>query len=161
MSEDEKKIEVYVSDLAKAIIEGTATEEQRGIALQCIQITLATAMVSGVKQVTAPIDSLRNLQERLADYVSQQMIVKIDDQSMAPEKALEHLIEISDMQVKILELERKIIQGRDLMPSGLLSDDEKLVMKLLKSFSTKSEKQKFLALVQQQLAESNGEEASE
>ena len=97
----------------------------------------------------------------MADYVSQQMIVKIDDQSMAPEKALEHLIEISDMQVKILELERKIIQGRDLMPSGLLSDDEKLVMKLLKSFSTKSEKQKFLALVQQQLTESNGEEVSE
>ena len=51
---------------------------------------------------------------------------------------------LQNKQLQILELYRKIVQGKEMFSTEILSDDERKVLKLLKSFKTPEEKEKFI-----------------
>ena len=66
---------------------------------------------------------------------------------------LDEYREILGAQLSIIESQRKIVQGKSLFPEETLSDDEKMVVRLFKSFSTEQEKKKFMNLVKETMKE--------
>ena len=62
--------------------------------------------------------------------------------------------DIQGSQLRFADLYRKIVQSpKGIFPEDLISEEEKKVVKLFKSFKTPEEKQKFLQICQEHLNE--------
>lgn len=135
-----------VEQLAQSIIDGTATEEQQGTAVKVMQTSMSANLLIGMKSLANNIARFNDLYERLFQRFSETLESQID--ILPPETLYKYLSDLQSKQLLILDLYRKTVQGKDLFSSEILSDDEKKVIKLLKSFNTPEEKAKFLELVE-------------
>lgn len=141
-----------ITSLAKSIQNGTATKEQLGSALQAMQIGMSTSLIEELGEASKPFLRLRDLQERLATIINNKLEALLQADSIDLSTAVQHLQSLQEMQYKVLDLKRKIVQGRELIPTSLLSEEERAVVKLFQSFSTKSEKEEFMKLVYERLS---------
>lgn len=138
-----------VEQLAQSIIDGTATEEQQGTAVKVMQTSMSANLLIGMKSLANNIARFNDLYERLFQRFSETLESQID--ILPPETLYKYLSDLQSKQLLILDLYRKTVQGKDLFSSEILSEDEKKVIKLLKSFNTPEEKTKFLELVESTL----------
>lgn len=142
-----------LSSIVKSVLEGTATEEQQGIIARQVQINLSATLVSGMQTLYSTIiestQTLNAAQAKLAQRLETEADV------MSIDKLASVVDNMQSQQLKILDLYRRIVNGKELFPQGVLSEEEKQVVKLLNSFSSKEEKQKFLKVVKETLSVQN------
>ena len=138
-----------IETLAKRVSEGIATEQEIGVVLKQLQISLATSMLQELQEYNKSLDALKEIRMRLIDRLETIIITDID--LMDVDTVTNLLKETSDMQMDNLDFQRKLIQGKSIFDFNTLSDEEKQVVQLMNSFSSLEEKQKFLQLVQEQL----------
>lgn len=142
-----------LSQLAESLVKGLATEEQYGAAARLLQTGLAANMVSGLSTVT---DKLQRLQ-RLANNVYDEMETRLSPESLASMEldTLNDIFKnIHAASINILDLERKIAQGRNLIETPVLSSEEQMVVKLFSSFSSQKEKKAFLEIAKEYMSKS-------
>lgn len=138
-----------IETLAKRVSEGIATEQEIGVVLKQLQISLATSMLQELQEYNKSLDALKEIRMRLIDRLETIIITDID--LMDVDTVTNLLKETSDMQMDNLDFQRKLIQGKSIFDFNTLSDEEKQVVQLMNSFSSLEEKQKFLQLVQEKL----------
>lgn len=138
-----------IETLAKRVSEGIATEQEIGVALKQLQISLATSMLQELQDYNKSLDALKEIRMRLIDRLETIIITDID--LMDVDTVTNLLKETSDMQMNNLDFQRKLIQGKSIFDFSTLSDEEKQVVQLMNSFTSLEEKQKFLQLVQEKL----------
>ena len=138
-----------IETLAKRVSEGIATEQEIGVVLKQLQISLATSMLQELQEYNKSLDALKEIRMRLIDRLETIIITDID--LMDVDTVTNLLKETSDMQMDNLDFQRKLIQGKSIFDFNTLSDEEKQVVQLMNSFTSLEEKQKFLQLVQEQL----------
>lgn len=146
--------------LAKKIAEGTANREERGIALKTINTQLAIEMVTGLDDVKEYLGTMKKLRAKM----SEKFIAKIEEQlecdELDPELMYQYMNSISTKELQLVEAYRKLIQGgRALFDEDTLSEEDRTVIRLLRSFSTNDEKSKFFNLVTQYLRDKNFQDA--
>lgn len=138
-----------IETLAKRVSEGIATEQEMGVVLKQLQISLATSMLQELQHYNKSLDALKEIRMRLIDRLETIIITDID--LMDVDTVTNLLKETSDMQMDNLDFQRKLIQGKSIFDFSTLSDEEKQVVQLMNSFTSLEEKQKFLQLVQEKL----------
>ena len=142
-----------MSDVTKSLKElsntGVSVESDTGSALRSIKLALSSSMVSGIDNLYTQINSLQQSSDRLIRRINQLLEETVDVISL--EDASKLMDTIQTKQIQILDLYRKVIQTKELFPSDTLSEEEKQVLRLLKSFTTDEQKQKFFKIVQETL----------
>ena len=138
-----------IETLAKRVSEGIATEQEIGVVLKQLQISLATSMLQELQEYNKSLDALKEIRMRLIDRLETIIITDID--LMDVDTVTNLLKETSNMQMDNLDFQRKLIQGKSIFDFSTLSDEEKQVVQLMNSFTSLEEKQKFLQLVQEKL----------
>ena len=138
-----------IETLAKRVSEGIATEQEIGVVLKQLQISLATSMLQELQEYNKSLDALKEIRMRLVDRLETIIITDID--LMDVDTVTNLLKETSKIQMDNLDFQRRLIQGKSIFDFNTLSDEEKQVVQLMNSFSSLEEKQKFLKLVQEKL----------
>lgn len=131
--------------LSQKLMDGTATEEEKGTALKLLQTSLSVTMATGVSSLYNQINSLNGTMERL--FTRMEAALQDQIELMSAEDCYDFIQKIQSKQIQVLDLYRKIVQGKELFATSALTEEEKMVIKLMKSFKSVDEKNKFFSLV--------------
>jgi len=144
------KIKEDISEVVQRVIDGTATESEKGLVLKTMQNSLSANLVGGLNDVFA---SMQSLNAMAVDAIAKLEEYYELNKDLLDQKALMDFIgEVQNRQLRLLELNRKISQGNNpLFAQDTLSEEERKVVKLFKSFRTNAEKAAFMRLVDQEL----------
>lgn len=133
--------------LSKKIQEGMATKEERGIALKNVNTQMAVELVSSLDTMKNQNAGLSKLRGLLADKLTQKGEQAIKDDSLDLNDLMTYVSTLTDMELKVADMYRKIIQGnRLLFDEDSMSEEQKVVVRLLNSFETFEQKRNFLNL---------------
>lgn len=138
-------------DLGTLIEQGISTEAQKGTAVKSVHLLLQSALSKGTMNILKKIESLSDILDRAVDQLNIRVDSGLDTWELADVIRLVDIIQTKQLQV--LDLLRKVSQAsKPLFSEQVLSEDERKVVRLFKSFTTEAEKAKFLALVDEQLS---------
>lgn len=138
-----------VNTLVEQVVEGTATESEVGVALKSLRNQMSVNLIKSLSQSYESISAFNE--------VLQDAIVKFSDhytesaEVLEMETLLKYIDVITSKQIALAELIRKTVQGRELFDSTTMSDDERKVLRLFKSFKSAEDKARFLHLVELEL----------
>lgn len=143
--------ETDITKLAELVRQGIADEKEQGLALKAIKTAMSVSMAEGMKNIMIPMQRLTVLADSAITVLEDRWVA---ESSTMPVKNLMNFIDgIQSKQIQILDLYRKTIQGNELISGETLSEEEKIVVKLFKSFKSNKEKEKFLELCRKELNE--------
>lgn len=135
-----------VQRTASLISQGVADEQSKGMAMRNIKNGMALKLSVGLDSMLRQLTAQGELLSRAIEKHNEMLMASIEADTCSIDDLREFIDSTQAKQVQILELYRRTIQGKDLFDSQSLSDDEKMVLKLFKSFRSKEEKEKFLTL---------------
>lgn len=138
--------------LAQSVVDGVATEEQRGMATRAVQNQLSLSLLGILNDATVSANRLNDTCNKALTLYLEKVNAALDQDLVSEESLLKIIDTIQSKQIQIAELYRKIIQSpKGLFSEDCLSEEEKKVMRLFKSFKTVEERKKFLELCSKQL----------
>ena len=134
--------------LADKIKQGLATKEERGIALKTINTQLAIDLVSSLDDIKGYVSKLKNVRDKVRD----KMVEKLDFALECDELSLDDLFKYSNSiianEMRITEMYRQVIQGnRMLFDEDSLSEEDRTLLRVLRSFATEDDKKEFFDIV--------------
>lgn len=151
-----------IGALSNSISNGLASEQDVGLVLRTIQTTLSCKLLSNLESTNKGFEELNSLLQRCISKFNAQVTQLLEADAISHDELASVISSIQKNQLAFLELQRKIIQSPNkLFSDDLLSNDERKLLSLLKSFKTPEEKVKFLKLVSTALNSSNDFEGSE
>lgn len=140
---NEKDINVDV--LSRKIQEGMATREERGIALKNVNTQMAVELVASLNTMKEQNVGLMELRGLLAKKLNKRGRQAIEDDSMELDELMDMVSTLTDMELKVADMYRKVLQGsRLLFDEDSMSEEQKIVVRLLNSFETFEQKRNFL-----------------
>ena len=134
--------------LAKKIAEGTANREERGLSLKMINTQLAIEYVTGLDDVKAFVERLKELRGKMQDKFIEKVEEQMDAEEIEPEVMFQYLNAISNKELQLVSEYRKLLQGnRQLFDEDTMSEEDRVILRLLRSFSSTDQKRDFFKLV--------------
>lgn len=149
--EKSKELQAMVS----SIMDGNATVEELGVAVKALQTKMSVALISGVDSVLKSLNESTKVLDTAVSKFNEKIKIDVETDLLETKELLEIIERMQNQQLKVLDLQRKIVQGKELIPQPSLSDEEKQVITLLKSFSSQEDKVKFLNVVKDTLKKDN------
>lgn len=146
-----KELQAMVS----SIMDGNATVEELGVAVKALQTKMSVALISGVDSVLKSLQDSTQVLDFVVSKFNEKIKVDVETDLLETKELLEIIERVQNQQLKVLDLQRKIVQGKELIPQPSLSDEEKQVITLLNSFSSQEDKIKFLNVVKDTLKKDN------
>lgn len=138
--------------LAQSVVDGVATEEQHGMATRAVQNQLSLSLLGILNDTTVSVNRLNETCNKALNIYLEKVNADLDQDLVSEESLLKLIDTIQSKQIQIAELYRKVIQSpKGLFAEDCLSEEEKKVMRLFKSFKTVEERKKFLELCNKQL----------
>jgi len=142
-----------LESVVSKIQEGIASEESRGMILRTVTTALSVQLVSSMDKLQNQMNRLSAISDRLITRFEETSLPLIEQDAITPEKMFEYITVIQKNQAAIVDLYRKIVQSPNtLFPDNAMSDEEKKVIQLFKSFNTPEKRKKFLALCEEAMA---------
>jgi hypothetical protein len=144
-------------ELVQLILDGEAQASDIQAASRVLQLKLASDLVATQQKLTGWVESLSSFNDRLMGRFTDQFNVEIE--SMTLEQCTDLIQFVTGRQIAILEVQRKIAQGKNLLESTpTMTEEERTYMQMIKTFSPK-EKKVFYSLLQERITEisKNGE----
>lgn len=142
MSENLVLTENDLKGIQNAIVHGVANQEQVAQLSRIVSVAIVSDLVEGTKTIKSTISPLIDLQRTIFSKLQERIEVDID--TMELKDILELLKFLHNSQVSVLELERKIAQGKNLFESvPTITEEERNVLRMLKSFQTEEERMIF------------------
>ena len=134
--------------LAKKIAEGTANREERGLSLKMINTQLAIEYVTGLDDVKAFVERLKELRKKMSDKFIEKVEKQMDAEEIAPEVMFQYITSISNKELQLVSEYRKLLQGnRQLFDEDTMSEEDRVILRLLRSFSSTDQKRDFFNIV--------------
>lgn len=134
--------------LAKKIAEGTANREERGLSLKMINTQLAIEYVTGLDDVKAFVERLKELRLKMQDKFIEKIERQMDAEEIEPEIMFQYLTSISNKEMQLVSEYRKLLQGnRQLFDEDTMSEQDRIVLRLLRSFGSPDQKKDFLKII--------------
>lgn len=146
--------------LAKKIAEGTANREERGISLKMINTQLAIEYVTGLDDIKAFIERLKELRKKMSDKFVKKIEEQIELDAIEPETMFQYLMSINNRELQLVSEYRKLLQGnRQLFDEDTMSEDDKVIMRLLRSFGSIDQKRDFLRIATKYMQDKRTQDA--
>lgn len=142
---------------AKLIQAGEARTEELGSALRSIQTSLATDLAGGMSSVLEAFRTQNDLYIKALNKYNESLDAALDLDAVPREELAAFIDKTQTKQIQLLDLYRKVVQGSPLFDTETISNDERLVLRLFRSFSCEAEKQEFLKICKERLAKFSDE----
>lgn len=134
--------------LVKKIAEGTANREERGLSLKMINTQLAIEYVTGLDDVKAFVERLKELRKKMSDKFIEKVEKQMDAEEIEPEVMFQYITSISNKELQLVSEYRKLLQGnRQLFDEDTMSEEDRVILRLLRSFSSTDQKRDFFNIV--------------
>lgn len=142
------KEETSVDVLSRKLQQGLATKEERGVVLKTINTQLAVDLVSSMDGVRDSIERLKKLKNKVTNKFIEKAELALECDDMSIDDLQTMLNNIMDNEMKVVDLYRKVLQGnRMLFEEDSLSEEDKIILRVLRSFATNDEKKDFIGFV--------------
>ncbi len=146
--------------LAKKIAEGTANREERGLSLKMINTQLAIEYVTGLDDVKSFVERLKDLRGKMSEKFVEKVERQLDADEIEPELLFQYISSISNKELQLVAEYRKLLQGnRQLFDEDTLSEEDRVIMRLLRSFSSTDQKRDFFNIVNEYMRDKNTQDA--
>jgi len=145
-----------VTNMVVKVLEGQSTTEQVGIFNRLLNTALAQDLVQGQQALIRTLSGFEEVSQKLQNAIDQKLQVEVE--TMELKELFEYYEKIQSYALRVLDLQRKIVQGKDLFPSDILSEEEKAFLSILKSFRTDAEKTDFVNKIKQIQAEKDAKQ---
>lgn len=140
-----------LTEISPEVAEGTATDTEFSVALKAIQNAMSMTLVQRAGTLERSLARFDRLLDSAIEALTTKLSTQIEAETVDILSLTKFIESVQTKQIAIVDLYRKIVQGNPLFTTDTLSEEEKLVLKLMKSFTTQEQKQKFLQLCKQQL----------
>lgn len=148
--------DTYSTDiLARKIAEGTANREERGITLKTINTQLAIEMVTGLEDVRDYVDGLKDLRSKFTQKFVEKANEALELDELDLDDVFKYMNSIADNEVKVVEAYRKLLQGGQLFSEDSMSEQDRIIVRLLQSFKDNNQKKEFYEMVAKYMAAKN------
>lgn len=135
------------------IQEGIASEESRGMILRTVTTALSVQLVSSMDRLQKQMNRLSDMNDRIITRFEETVTPLLENDVVPHDKLFEYISVIQKNQAAFVDLYRKIIQSPNtLFPDNTMSEEERKVMQLFKSFNTPAQRKKFLELCEKAMA---------
>lgn len=141
--------------LARKIAEGTANREERGITLKTISTQLAIEMVTGLEDVRDYVDGLKDLRSKFTQKFVEKANEALELDELDLDDVFKYMNSIADNEVKVVEAYRKLLQGGQLFSEDSMSEQDRIIVRLLQSFKDNNQKKEFYEMVAKYMAAKN------
>lgn len=155
MSEVKSEALVQAENLANLIMSGQASEKDKGLVLRTIQIGMASSMVAQLNSMHAVTAKAMSLYNRLDEEFMRQTEELLEAGTLTREELRLERNSIESRIMAILNLERQIVQGKNIFPEDSLSEEDRKVLRLMSSIKTPEEKAKFFKALDNFFQEKN------
>ena len=135
-----------IVDLKSLIAVGTKTEEQQGLALRAVQMGMAANFCSEISSLHRGLSRAQSVLSKLRDKYFSDVEEVMD--TLSPSEVASYMSTIQNQVMGVLELERKVIQGRELFPTDSLSDMDRKILRLVSSLRAPEDRAKFMKLIE-------------
>lgn len=135
--------------LAKMITDGDADIQERGSALRMMKTGMAVKLTAGLDSMLNQLTEQSKLLNTCIGKYNEMIMSAIEADTVSIEELRDFIDSTQSKQVQILELYRRVLQGKDLFDSQTFSDDEKMVLKIFKSFKSKEDREKFVNIIRE------------
>jgi len=164
---NEQKINGMDADtLSQKLRKGWATKEERGIALKTINMQLAMELINSLDNVREYTEHLKKAKKKVADKFYRKLDEALECDTLDVQDLFDMMTSMNDSELKLVELYRKILQGgnRMLFDDDCMSENDKVIQRLIQSLGTEEKKQEFLEVIKKYLRDNkmiNVEDAKE
>lgn len=159
MSDKTKEVAVQgdhsVEALARLIMTGRASEQEKGLVLRTIQVGMATNMVAGLNELHSTAAKAMQLYAALDEEYLRQVQEQLTSQLLTKEEIRIERDALEKRMHAILNLERQIVQGKNIFPEDSLSEDDRKILRLMASVKTPEERKKFFKAIDNYFQNSN------
>lgn len=146
--------------LAQKIAEGTASREERGLSLKMINTQLAIEYVTGLDNVKSFVERLKELRGKMSEKFIKKVERQMEADEIDPELMFQYINTISNKELQLVAEYRKLLQGnRQLFDEDTLSEEDRVIMRLLRSFSSTDQKRDFFKIVNEYMRDKNTQDA--
>lgn len=159
MSKETKEVAVQgdhsVEALARLITSGRASEQEKGLVLRTIQVGMATNMVAGLNELHSNVAQAMNLYQALDSEYNRQLREQLEQGALTKEEIRIERDTLEKRVHAILNLERQIVQGKNIFPEDSLSEDDRKILRLMASVKTPEERKKFFKAIDEYFQNTN------
>lgn len=159
MSKETKEVAVQgnhsVEALARLIMSGRASEQEKGLVLRTIQVGMATNMVAGLNELHSNVVQAMNLYQALDSEYNRQLREQLEQGALTKEEIRIERDALEKRVHAILNLERQIVQGKNIFPEDSLSEDDRKILRLMASVKTPEERKKFFKAIDEYFQNTN------
>lgn len=143
---------VDTTALTNAVEAGIQTQEQAVSLNRLVRSVLAIDLLKGSRELSSTIDPLMRMYERAKARFEEVFEEEVD--SYGTKEALELMDAFSSVIMRIVDLQRKIVQGKELFSSqDLMTEEERAVSRLMQSIQTPEEKKVFIETMKKVILE--------
>ena len=151
MAEIQKRDKINTTLLANKLKQGLATKEELGIVSKTINTQLAVEMLASLDEMKKRSDKLEMLRKKATDKLVEKGEMAIEADEMSMEDLMELVDNLTDNELKITDMYRKILQNgnRALFDDDSLSEGEKVVVRLMRCLAKQDDKKAFIGMTAQ------------
>lgn len=147
--------------LVALILSGQASEQEKGMLLRNIQVAMSANLVGQLNQMHSVVAQAMELYKDLDSAYLTKVRELLESDALVKDEIRAERDSLEKRMMAVLNMERQIIQGKNLFPQDSLSEDEQKVLRLLASVKTPDEKQKFFKAIDKFFQDSNSFEDPE
>lgn len=148
-------------NLVALILSGQASEQEKGMLLRNIQVAMSANLVGQLNQMHSVVAQAMELYKDLDSAYLTKVRELLESDALVKDEIRAERDSLEKRMMSVLNMERQIIQGKNLFPQDSLSEDEQKVLRLLASVKTPDEKQKFFKAIDKFFQDSNSFEDPE
>ena len=141
--------------LADKIAQGIATREERGITLKTLDTQLAVDLVTGLEDVRLYVDKLKTLKSKMRDKFIAKVEEDMELDNIDAETLFKYLNTLTNSELALIDTYRKLIQGGQLFNEDSMSENERTILRILRSLSTNEQRKNFFDACAQYMVQNN------
>lgn len=154
---DESQLSNYdaARQLAELILNGSASEQERGVFLQTIQTAMGAGLLSQMQRMHSIMMQGMDMYKKLDSEYLKHLDEDLASGALAPDEIALERDGLEKRMLTLLELERKVMQGKSLFPEDTLSSDDRKVLRILNTIKTPEDRDRFFNLLDSFLTGNN------
>jgi hypothetical protein len=151
-----------IQALANKVSEGLASQEDTGVLLKSLQISMGTQIVQNLGVVAQDMSNLSDMVHSAVSHLITKFKEAVECDTIELDDLLKVINTLQKNQVSFVDLQRKIVQSPNkLFPEETVSTEERQLLEIVKSFSTAEEKKQFFNAVEKAYQETKSNEFTE
>lgn len=132
--------------LSREISNGVATQDAQGLALQALQVSMGVSVIENVGHLSQQADAFTNIAQTMSNTIAENTMAELP--MMDTDSIIDRYGKIQDFQQKVAAFKHKVATGAPMFGNHNMSEDERMVLRLVQSFPNAEIRMKFMEMVE-------------